>query len=87
VGLRQPLWLGGSDGPPAVARGARPRPDLYDHPCHALIPAGAPRYAWGLGATMTRRDRHVLFAQPAVSPSREAVSNDQRTCSPDRGGL
>ena len=40
--------------------------DLDDHLSHALIPAGAPRYAWARERLLTRRDRHVLFPQPAM---------------------
>jgi hypothetical protein len=37
--------------------------DLDDHLSHALIPAGAPRYAWARERLLTRRDPHVPFPQ------------------------
>ena len=37
--------------------------DLNDHLSHALIAAGAPRYAWARERLLTRRDRHALFPQ------------------------
>jgi hypothetical protein len=44
--------------------------DLDDHLTHALIPAGAPRYAWAREHLLTRRDHHPMLSQPAISPSR-----------------
>jgi hypothetical protein len=40
--------------------------DLNDNLSHALIPAGAPRYAWARERLLTRRDRHAPSPQPAM---------------------
>jgi hypothetical protein len=46
--------------------------DLEDHLSHALIPAGAPRYAWAREQLLTRRDR------PPCPPSQQSVPPDRR---------